>query len=218
MRDMDDFLPDILVYAPECPDVLARRCLRDAATTFCERTRAWRQVDDFTVTGDQIDIVAIYPDAAIYEIERVWFRIANDPPVTPPAIDKGQFTELEPVAYEEYPWFADADAEGSPRYYTQTTWNTLQVLPRSAGVLKISAFLKPTPGALMLADVLWEQFHQAMTDGALARIMALPGQAFTNPAMATAFNGAFAEALDRNFQANIVGQQRVPRRGRADHF
>ena len=72
MRDIDDFLPLINVWAPAAPEPVTLNFLRQAAKELCQRTRCWRFTDSFETTGDDIEVMCTPPYADLFEIE--WAR------------------------------------------------------------------------------------------------------------------------------------------------
>ena len=82
----------------------------------------------------------------------------------------------------------------------------------------ISLFLKPSQETDILPDFLVSHMARNIADGALATLLLLPNQPFTNPQMAMAFEAKFQASLDKNFDFNLRGQQRARKRTRANYF
>jgi hypothetical protein len=192
--------------------------LRLAAIEFCERTRCWRHILNTTVNSANRTVVAP-PYAAIHEIEHAHF---DGEPLTP-----AQFSDIDQAETVE------EQAGQSPRYITQVTPNTVMLYPFSqAGRLTMAAFLKPRGGNEFsgnpdnpledsydfVPDFLLIQHGEPIAFGALARILALPGQPFSNPAMAGAYLARANAAMETRFSTNMRGQQRAPRRTRFNDF
>lgn len=198
------FLPLILPFCPECPDFLAEQHARFAAIEFCERSRAWRHLTTVEITGAEGTPVA--PEvAAIHEIE---FAKFNGQPLTPV-----QFSTIE------------AASVGAPRYVTQVSPNELTVSPfEEPGTLEVSVFLKPLTGSEFstdLDDPLFDRFNvvpQFMVDihggtiaaGALAKLLSIPREPWTDERKAAQYAIEFRERLDNAFRWNMRGQQRAP--------
>lgn len=164
--------------------------IRQAAIEFCERTRFWRYEDEFAITSTDIDGLTAPSGSVIYDIDAVWF---NGRKLTPKTT--GQLV-LEPT------WRSGATAQTStPKYVTQTEPNTIQIVPFQTGQLKFALFLKPSQDATEVPDFLVDQHRETIAHGALARILLIPNQSFTNPDMAAAFGMAFP-AKDRRKEYN----------------
>lgn len=198
MRELTDFLRFILPHATACPDPTAEDALLSAARDFCEATRCWRETDSFKVKGHDVEVVCVPPSAVLFEIEKASF----------------DGRDLERVS------FADArfDRDGPPRQITQTQPNAVRLAPAGPGTLSISMFLKPALDADVLPYFLFDQWGETLASGALARILVIPDQPFSNPQLAGYHAGIFQSAKDRNFNASVRGQQRAPRRSRSRYL
>jgi len=122
-----------------------------------------------------------------------------------------------------------------PEYVTQTSANTITVLPKVVGTLHLSAFIRPIAGPDDLiapsgptADpysavnqvpaFLFNDVAETIASGALARILRKPGQTYTNPDMAAFHMGLFQQGADRNKRASIRGKHRAVKRARPVWF
>ncbi|MND20859.1 hypothetical protein D3C76_48030 [compost metagenome] len=205
MTDLDIFLPRIMPYAPGCPEPTAHAAILDAARTFCERTRLWRDEDSFEITGDTCNVICVPDGAELFEIETASW---DDSPLEPIA-----FADLE----RDHPtWRTD---DGSPRFISQAGMDSIVLAPRgSTGTLRLRLFLKPSTSADELPDFLAKHYLRVIADGALAEILMIPQQPFTSPELATFYSERFAQQLDALFARNIKGQQRAPARTRPSYL
>ena len=205
MIHLDAFLPNIRIYAPGVADPTAYFAIRQAAIESCERTRAWRFEDEFSITADDAEGLMAPANAVVHDIEGVWFDGTKLKPKTPVQLDT-----LVPA------WRSGATkAETKPLYVTQTEPNTIVLVPFQAGHVKLSLFLKPAQDADELPDFLADQHRETIAWGALGRILLIPNQSFTNPDMGAAFGQAFQQKLDGKSTLGSTGQQRAPVRTRA---
>lgn len=213
---LSDFLPLVLPHAPGCPIPVATFNLRVAAIEFCEKTRCWRNVSKQTVSRQNATVIA--PQyAAIHQIEYAYF---NGEKLTPT-----QFSDIDQSD-------ASALVGDAPSYITQVTPNTVAVYPFAVGELSLSTFLKPRGGNEFgqneenpiedaydfVPDFMLIQHGEPIAFGALARILAIPQQPYTNVDMAMHYLGRFREAMDGLFSSNMKGQQRAPRRTKFNDF
>lgn len=202
MRELEDFLPFVLPHATACPEPTALKYLREAAITFCQRTRVWREVDTLPVDGLEIQTVCVPPHSSLFEIEGAWLD--------------GE--RLSPAPFAKVAHLLDRRGQGKPQFITQTRHDAVMLLPRGPGKLRISMFLTPAHDAEVVPTFLYDQFGREIGWGALAEICLLPNQPFTSPDMALLFSQRFTSACDRNFAANIKGQQRAPARSKPSFF
>lgn len=207
MTPLEDFFPRILRYAPGAAEPAMEDALREAATEFCQRTRCWREVQTFDTIGDEAEIVCVPPDAAIFEIDEAWF---NDKRLARLAFDA-----INPQDWPEYrPGVIPPDGI-MPVAVSQVTPASVTVVPGARGKLRLSLFLKPSPRAMLLPEVLFEQFYTPIADGAAARLLTIPDQPFTDTQRAGLLAVSFDSAADRNFRFQKRGQQRASVRTRA---
>jgi len=217
-RALADFMPLLLPNAPDAPWPVAEQCLRLAAAEFCERTRCWRQVTRRRITRATSCLVA--PEyATIHEIENA-------------SIDG---MDLTPTQFSDIDWQAsESEQAGQPKYITQTSADTITLMPFAEGELFISVFLKPRVGldgvipsdydedtedrANVVPDFLFVKHAETIAFGALNRLLNIPGQPYTNPARAAEYALMFERAVNTHFASNLRGQHRAAARVRPDHF
>ncbi|UFM64242.1 hypothetical protein LOS78_01845 [Paracoccus sp. MA] len=214
MKRTAAFLPLILPFCPECPDFLAEQHARFAAIEFCERSRAWRHLTTVSLPEGSAGVgVMVAPDtAAIHEIE---FAEINGKKLTPV-----QFSTI------------GAAPEGRPEYITQTAPNEVRVLPFEPGSLEISVFLKPLTGSQygtdpesplfdrynVVPDFLVDMHGATIAAGALAALLSIPDEPWTDKKEAAKYEARFREKLDSAFRWNMRGQQRAPIRNMSRWF
>lgn len=208
MKDLDEFLPNIRMYAPGVADPTAYFGIRQAAIDFCERTRAWRFTDDFNVTASDQDGLLSPFGSVVHEIESVWFNGRLLRPVTPAWLDENVSG-----------WRSGNDKPaGQPSYITQTEPNTITMVPFGTGTVRVSLYLKPSQDCDQLPDFLADQHRETIAWGALSRILLIPNQSFTNPELGATFGQSFQQRLDGKSTLGSTGQQRAPVRTKASFF
>lgn len=204
MIDLDVFLPRILPYAPGCPEPTAFASIIKAAQTFCERTRLWRDCDKFNVTPTSCNVVCAPNGAELFEIESARFNGKKLEPISLADLDT------------KHPTWRQMSA-GEAHWITQISPGSVLLVPTCTGTLELSTFLRPAEDADQLPD-LFSQYTQDIADGALADILMLPAQSFSNPQMAQFYSLRFDNRISDLFNRTIKGQQRAPTRSRARFF
>lgn len=208
---LSSFLPYIVPHVPACPDPVIEFLLRQSAIDFCERTRAWRYTTSVTITNESPILVA----PAYSEIHEIETATHDAMPLTPAV-----YIDTTPTAlYGTQP-------SNTPKFITQINSGSVIVAPYSPGTLRLSVFLKPQTGVEMggdaadpLADAknvvpafLFQHHAQTLAAGALARILLLPEQPFTEPGLAAIKRAEFDAAVDAIAARLQKGQQRAPLR------
>lgn len=206
--DLSDFLGYVLPFAPGCPQPTAERALRSAAIEWCERTNGWRSIATLELAANRQAIVTPF-HAVLHKIEEATF---NGAPLIPTLFTESAPEELTAVA-----------ETGEPRYLTQVGPNEVSVYPFAPGTLRLSMFLKPREDTLLGLDpddplkdaynvvpaFMLSQHAERLSFGALARLLAIPGQVFSNQQEAQRYRLMFDAACDGTSSAAIKGQQRA---------
>lgn len=207
MRDIIELSPHVLPVANNCPEPVMTQYLREAAITFCQRSRSWRsdQVYPFT-TGEQPISLVTCCDSVIYEIESVRWR----------GVEGGEWQDkIEAAPYDDsVGYFYD----GNPQYYTQKLPGQLLAFPFTPGELRVVMYLKPDQQADTLPDYLIEMHPEIIAAGALAKILMLPKYDFANPQLAMFYQNQFDAYCDSHFRDNKRGQQRARTRTKPNYF
>lgn len=203
--DIDDLLPEVLIYAPKVPHIVAFRFIREIAKEFCQRTRLWRAQDEFEVTAPESEGITTISDANIFEVEWAELEDIALEPVKPSWLD------------QNVPLWQTLENE-TAKYVTQLSPNTLTVVPKATGTLKLRLVLEPSRKAMTLPDFMVEQHGTLIGRGAAARIMLTPDQDYTNPNLGAAMNAEFKADLDRLAVKAVKGQQRAPLRTKGSFF
>lgn len=210
--DLDYFLNKVLPFAPGCPEPTAFQHIVNAAQDFCEETKLWRMEGQEFELGEFPNVLAAPSDALVYDIERCDF---NGRKLDPASI--GWLDDRYPTWRNDGPdmW------TGMPRYFTQTQPDTIRVTPApmtEEKIVKVWARLKPADDAESLPDFIAYKHSNTIAWGALAKILLLPKQDFTDPERAMYFKGEFDTALGRASSSAQVGQQNAPIRTKANFF
>jgi hypothetical protein len=101
---------------------------------------------------------------------------------------------------------------------TQISAGSMIILAPQHGHLRVSMFLRPSEGATVVPDFVFDQFARQIADGAIARIKMIPGQPTYDPQGAQVHMAQFNAACDKHFAFNVRGQQRAHARTRADFY
>jgi len=180
----DDALPRILPYANGCPDQTAVFHLQQAAVEFFQRTLAWklRLPAATTIAGNSLYGFDLPSDAVVAKVLRYEYDGRDAELVDG---DVGQTLNIS-QASKDIAWTDDrAEFNVSP-------------VPKEAGkLLVLQVALKPKQASMGLPALLWEQYISHIAHGALAEVLNIPSQTFTNHALAQSFRGKFEDAIGR---------------------
>lgn len=233
-----ELLPLVMPYAKACPEFIAEQAIRFAAIDFAERSRAWRHLVEVEIGSEPFQ--SILMGAVSGEVFDLLFTInGNDyQATTAPYPLGGQFTGIPVAAIHEFE-FAEFNGEkldpvqfttmssageGQPRYITQVSPGTVALIPFQPGTLRMSMFLKPVAASeygTRADDPMFDRFNvipdffvsmhgHALAAGALARLLSIPDEPWTDEQKALLYRTEFDMKLNASFRWNMRGQQRAP--------
>jgi len=203
----DDFLPYVLPEVIGAPDPLVKQHIVSASAEFCSKTLAW------TDAQDPIPLVDGEPE---YEIDCPSGAYA----LTVRDVTIGG-TRLVPVTVDQLPQVLPnwQTAQGSePSYYNASgTRGSIRVYPTPANTtgqsMTVRAAFVPVSGASTLPDFLGQQHMEVIASGAKARLLMMPGVAWSNPVLAayhkTLFDAGIVDARIAEQHDRVPGSLRA---------
>lgn len=197
---LDSLIGAILIQARGCSDMLAVDALRRSAIQLCEQTQAWRETITQQAKTQDVDLdIPAHSRAAA--IRRVF--VGED--------------EILPMAPDNINPFA---ASSTPRGYFRVSENVLRLIPAPDApvTLTVEAVLAPTYTANTIPDDLADRCRMALIWGALAYLLAIPGQTWTQPELAGAYLHMFEQEAAKVSLQDVKGRVRATLRSRASFF
>jgi hypothetical protein len=201
MSDLLDFVPDIVAKASGCPDSVVIDGARKAIIRLCEDSLIYSDdiipgdivtgVDDYTITPPvSTRVVTVL---SLYQNKR----------------ELRGYTEQE-LDYYDYNW-----RNANPGIATGWTLlapdriklNRVPEKDLSGGIV-VKAALKPSESAVVVDNMFYNDWRQAVTDGALSLILAIPKKPWTNKAEANERGKAFIFQVQRARERYWHGFQR----------
>jgi hypothetical protein len=205
MTDIEVLYPRIMARVQGAPEPAVADAIRIAAQTFCQRTRLWREYDSFKLGNDGFEYVYAPQNAVLFEIDHASMNGRTLHPVSLSWLDENRPNWREEVYNEA-------------AYITQVEEGTIRVVPAASGIVELRAILKPSDDATQLPDFIANNYRTVITDGALAELLTIPGQSFTNPDFAAYHAGRFQRALDELNNNGAQGQQKAAIRTKPHFF
>lgn len=203
MKSLDLFLPWVAPYVYGAPDTLIRQMLVDAAIEFAHSTSIAQAVVTDTVSAGVPDYLVLTPSQQ--ELSTVLAVFYQDRMLKPASLQ-----DIESGAAVRAGQDSDVESPvGTPKYYYQITPDddSIYLWPRPdetvVNGLAIRAAFQPVRTASSLEDVLYDWVRD-IAYGALARLMKMQGQSFSNPTLAEIHEKMFAAAL---LQAKNLGRR-----------
>lgn len=197
---LDALIGPVLIQAHGCSDMLAVDALRRAAIQLCEQTQAWTETITQQAKTQDVDLDIPAHSRAV-DIRRVF--VGSD--------------IIAPVKPEDADPF---EAASTPHGYFRVSENVLRLLPAPDApvTLTIETVLAPTYTTNTIPDDMADRCRMALLWGALAYLLATPGQAWTQPALAGAYQQMFDREAGKVSLHDVKGRVRATLRSRASFF
>lgn len=183
MKTWSEFYPDVLPSVMGCPSPVMDHNLRRSAQAFFERCHVWTQwLDDTRTSGAQEYDIALENQSELVKLQRA--TLAGRPILvtTPDAL---------PDDWQSYPQgIGDCVFTRDRRTFTLLPWTS------TGQVLRIEATLKPSNAAAGIRDDFFDLYVEPIAIGAKARIKALVGTEFYDPAAAQVLHDDFTRRVN----------------------
>lgn len=200
----DDFMPEILLDVPTCPEVIAIRQICNAAIEFCEKTKAWQY---------DMDPIAAVGGTSAYDL---------DLPSSSEAVTLESLSHLgdrlSPTSRRMLnDWKVNWQAEtGNPKYFFLPSLTEFRVVPipttSNANAFLGTVVLKPTRSATTIDSTIASQWMEVIAAGAKARLMMMPKRVWTDFNMAAVMEKQFKDGINAAVAVIQKTRTRVPLR------
>lgn len=183
MRTWDFFFPDVLPQVLGCPEPTVERALLRAAREFCDRARVWRaDLDPISTVAGTADYDLSYPSQSD-AVELV-----------------GAMYNGHAIQFDVVDGTSTADRNTGRGDRRLLTWDlrTVKMMPTpadSGGSIVITAILQPAETATGVPNDIGDSYCEEISDGALARLLAMNKTEWTNQMIASEKSKKFMDAI-----------------------
>ena len=202
------FLPEVMPYVHDVPEIVAVQAIRNACIQFCEETHYLQESLD-PMTGQEnvgdYDLEANDSNYKVVEIMQAWY---GDQLLIPKAQE-----ELNQI-YRTSNW---EDLKGNPYYYFRPRASVMRLVTKpiitEQNKLKVKAAIAPKRSSTSVDEELFERFLEYIAHGARARLYNTPNQPYYDPKTAMEytkrFNDEMAEVRTRVYKGLTRAAARV---------
>lgn len=196
------FLPDVLPFVHDCPEISAIAAIRSAAIEFCEKSHYWQADVDAMDTdeGESLYMVAVPDGSTMISLVDGWYNNARL------AIKSAD--ELARL-FRGSDW---RSVIGDPMYVTKMTGSMIRLCPiptktefESVG---LRAVLAPTRDSTGVDDDIYERFLEVVAKGARSRLYATPGQPYYDMNLSMSYRKEFITGIG---EAKILANKGLTR-------
>lgn len=191
MALISDLLPEVLVEASGCPNLLATRALRRAAREFCKQSGYWRAELTSTLTLEdatpEYSLTDLLPSDAVLDGVLSVIRESDGEEVK----SKSPL-QLDAMSTD---W---RDETGEPEFYTQFAPTSIRIVPyptTTTDSLRILARYTLSRTATTIPDVVLDRYDEGIFAGAVANLLQTPKQPWSNATRALDFEAQFQAAI-----------------------
>jgi hypothetical protein len=184
---LSSFLPYVLPHVPGCPKMAAKEEVLRACIEFCEKSLVWKNTPAAinVVSGTATYAISVPSGGQVVKLEALYHNGERLDPMTTRDLE-GLYTD----------WTTET---GTPLYYTQSVPTSVILVPEPdtsiTSGLRFQGVYKPTRTATTVEDFLYNDYAEEIGAGAVARLLATHGKAWTNPEIAPWFIGRFNEGI-----------------------
>lgn len=205
-----DLICDVLpALAADPSDPFTENAIKRAAIEFCQDSWVWKHIcdaQDVTINESTYDVDV--PNGA--SVAMVMDVLLDGVPLE--AKEVGWLNNNVPT------WLTDA---AIPNYYTQTDPGEIILAPipsetTSAGLV-VTAALQPSRAATGFPEWIFNKFPYAITEGALAKLMLVPGKPWTDLAGGVDRRARFEAAIANARAMAVTGLGRAANRTSSQH-
>lgn len=202
------FLPEVMPYVQDVPEVVAVQAIRNACIQFCEETHYLQENLD-PITG-QVNVGEYDLDAndSNYKVVEIMQAYYGDQLLIPKAQE-----ELNQI-YRTSNW---EDLKGNPYYYFRPRASVVRLVTKpiitEQNKLKVKAAIAPKRSSTTVDEEIFERFLEYIAHGARARLYNTPNQPYYDPRTAMEytkrFNDEMAEVRTRVYKGLTRAAARI---------
>ena len=196
---VEKFEPMVAVYADNCPNFVIRRAVVEAVNDICRRTGCVVTTSKFSTKPGEAHYEFYLPHGLKAEsVRRMYCDGVRVQEATLDGLAK-QFVN----DYEE--------AEGDPKFYFFRKPYRIQLVPRPTQehLVRMDITVSVEPDTVNVPEIFYTEMSDLVVYGALARILAIVGQPFSNSQQAEAYRQKYAVELLRVKSEAMQGFQRT---------
>lgn len=166
------FLPEVMQFVKDVPEVVAVNAIRNSCIEFCQETRYIQENLDPMTGVSGIGTYDLEPDGTykIADIVEAWY---GDAFLVPRSIE--QLTQI----YRTTNWNT---LGGNPYYYFRPSSQEVRLVPypqvTEANKIKLRVALKPSRSSTAVREEIYERFLEDIAYGARARLYNTPNQPY----------------------------------------
>jgi hypothetical protein len=211
MTNTSVWLPDVSSRVPGASKPEIDKAIITTIREFCTKTLLWKRkltaVD--VVAGTSEYTITAPADAAIVDIDRIEVSDQFVNPTSMDLLDRMPDTWRSEEASQPSEYMVDAEKV--------LTLREIPTIGITGGII-IWAILKPTPTATTVPDFIYDDWYEAILNGAVAFLMRIPNKSWSNLEGAEYYSGLYRAFLGDAKAKKVIGKARVSLRVQPSPF
>lgn len=204
----EKFLPEVMQYVRDVPEVVALQAIRNACIEFCEKTMILEQSLDPQPLIAGVHTYDLDPDNSGYRVINIVEAWNGDQFLIPKSIES--LTTIYRVTNWE-------TLQGNPYYYYRPRPSEMRLVPTPAvsnqSFLRVKAAVTPTRTSTTIDSDIFERYLEYIAWGARARLYDTPNQPYydatSSMTYAKKFNDKIAEVRALVNRGNVRASNRI---------
>lgn len=202
------FLPEVMPYVQDVPEVVAVQAIRNACIQFCEETHYLQENLDPITGQENVGEYDLDANDSNYKVVEIMQAYYGDQLLIPKAQE-----ELNQI-YRTSNW---EDLKGNPYYYFRPRASVVRLVTKPViteqNKLKVKAAIAPKRSSTTVDEEIFERFLEYIAHGARARLYNTPNQPYYDPRTAMEytkrFNDEMAEVRTRVYKGLTRAAARI---------
>ena len=202
------FLPEVMPYVQDVPEVVAVQAIRNACIQFCEETHYLQENLDPITGQENVGDYDLDANDSNYKVVEIMQAYYGDQLLIPKAQE-----ELNQI-YRTSNW---EDLKGNPYYYFRPRASVVRLVTKPViteqNKLKVKAAIAPKRSSTTVDEEIFERFLEYIAHGARARLYNTPNQPYYDPKTAMEytkrFNDEMAEVRTRVYKGLTRAAARI---------
>jgi hypothetical protein len=184
------FLPEVMPYVHDVPEVVAVQAIRNACIEFCTETHYLQENLDPITGQENVGDYDLDANDSNYKVVEIMQAYYGDQLLIPKAQE-----ELNQI-YRTSNW---EDLKGNPYYYYRPRISVIRLVTKpvitEANKLKVKAAIAPSRASTTVDQELFEVFLESIAHGARARLYNTPNQPYYDPRTAMEYTKRFNDEM-----------------------
>lgn len=208
MASYESLLPEIIPMVPSCTDTLIQQNIRASVIELCEKSKVYQaELDPITTVANLYEYELEPPSStAVHEILWASYDGIDIEPATTALIEQRK------------PKWRDLSNASTPEYYVRVSSTKFHLVPipnvTKAGSVILRAVLKPTHRSTSCSDDVMNDYRDTIINGALYRLLRIPGREWTDYPGAQVYGSLFLEGLATAEARALQKETRIARKVR----